>query len=106
MMALLAAIALSTLAFNADPKGDLAIASIKVSGSFFRDLGSIHWMMDFEDILELLVDTRGRSKILRLSTSTSLQVWFQRTTIHSIINALPQIWRRYLTGTPSNSSFI
>ncbi|KIK10125.1 hypothetical protein K443DRAFT_139893 [Laccaria amethystina LaAM-08-1] len=30
MMALLAAIALSTLAFNADPKGDLAIASIKV----------------------------------------------------------------------------
>lgn len=44
-MALLAAIALSTLAFNADPKGDLAIASIKVSGSFFR--GS--WIYSLKD---------------------------------------------------------
>lgn len=33
LMALLAAIALSTFLFTADPKGDLAIASVKVSVS-------------------------------------------------------------------------
>jgi hypothetical protein len=54
LMALLAAIALSSFIFTADPKGDLSIASVKVSVALYQlrdvlDHLSIFWPMNDEN---------------------------------------------------------
>jgi len=51
-MVLLAAIALSSFVFNADPKGDLSIASVKVYG-FFPGIARIFSPSDYSPDIQL-----------------------------------------------------